>query len=192
MDGYELTQHLKTSPLTNHIGVILLSAKAAHESRMQGLVEGADEYLTKPFHVDELRQRLHNLLARQHTLRDYYTGQFTKPDSPFRPETLEDPFLRQVHLIIDTHLDDSTFRVDELARQVGMSRRTLHRKLAFVANQSANDIIRQHRLKRAAQLLHEGLNVSETAYRVGYESPAHFSLIFKDFFQKTPTEYTQA
>lgn len=191
MDGYELTQHLKTSPITNHIGVILLSAKAAHESRMLGLTEGADDYLTKPFHVDELRQRLHNLVMRQQTLRAYYTSQLTKPDSPLQPETLDDPFLRQVHTTIDNYLDDSTFGVDELARQVGMSRRTLNRKLTAVANQSANDIIRQHRLKRAAQFLHQGLNVSETAYRVGYESSAHFSLIFREFFQKTPSEFIQ-
>jgi AraC-like DNA-binding protein len=71
-----------------------------------------------------------------------------------------------------------------------MSRRTLHRKLAAVANQSANDILRQHRLKRAAQFLRQGRNASETAYLVGYESPAHFSLIFKEFFQQTPTEYS--
>ncbi len=191
MDGYELTQHLKSSTITNHIGVILLSAKAAHESRMAGLTQGADDYLTKPFHVDELRQRLHNLLARQQTLRDYYFAQFGQPDSPFQPETVEDPFLRQVHSIIEAYLDDSAFGVDELARQVGISRRTLNRKLTAVANQSANDIIRQYRLKRAAQFLLEGRNVSEAAFLVGYESPAHFSLIFKEFFQKTPSEYTQ-
>lgn len=191
MDGYELTQHLKTSSLTNHIGVILLSARAAHESRMAGLTQGADDYLTKPFHVDELKQRLQNLLAHQQTLRDYYYAQFGQPDSPFQPETVEEPFLRQVYTIIDNHLDDSTFDVDELAKQVGISRRTLDRKLAAVVNQSANNMIRQHRLKRAAQFLLEGRNVSEAAYLVGYESPAHFSRIFKEQFQKSPSEFTQ-
>ncbi|GAB4034296.1 hybrid sensor histidine kinase/response regulator transcription factor [Spirosoma gilvum] len=191
MDGYELTRLLKTNSITNHIAVMLLTARASHESRMEGLMQGADDYLIKPFHLDELHQRIRNLLTRQQSLREYYYQQFTQPDDAFNPDVVEDKFLQQLHTAIDTHLADSTFGVDELARQVGMSRRTLHRKLATVANQSANDIIRQYRLKRAAQLLLAGHNVSETAYLVGYESPAHFSLIFKEFFQKTPTEYTQ-
>ncbi len=191
MDGYELTHLLKTSLLTNHIGVMLLSARAAHESRMTGLTQGADDYLTKPFHVDELRQRLHNLLTRQQTLRDYYHKQFTLPDTSFQPETMTDDFLRELHASIDEQLDNPAFGVDELARKVGMSRRTLDRKLAAVANLSANNVIRQHRLKRAAQFLLEGRNVSEAAYLVGYESPAHFSQIFKELFHKTPTEFSQ-
>jgi|GEM_PF-6479810 len=190
MDGYELTQHLKTSSLTSHIGVVLLSARAAHESRMAGLTQGADDYLTKPFHVDELRQRLHNLLNRQQTLRDYYHKQFTQPDAEFRPETIADDFLRNLNAGIDEKLDDPTFGVDELARKVGMSRRTLDRKLAAVVSQSANNG-GQHRLKRAPQFMLEGRTVSEAAYLVGYESPAHFSQIFKELFQKTPSEFTQ-
>ncbi|GAB2522475.1 hypothetical protein GCM10027085_10860 [Spirosoma aerophilum] len=191
MDGYELTRLVKTSAATNHIALMLLTARASYESRMEGLQHGADDYLTKPFHLDELHQRLHNLLARQKTLRDYYFQQFTQPGEAFSPETINNEFLRQLHSAINTHLDDSTFGVEELSRMVGMSRRTLNRKLATVANQSANDIIRQYRLKRAAEFLRAGHNVSETAYMIGYDSPAHFSLIFKDFFQKTPTEYTQ-
>lgn len=190
IDGYELTHHLKTSPLTNHIAVMLLTARASHESRMGGLTQGADDYLIKPFHLDELHQRLRNLLMRQQILRDYYYQQFTQPDATdstdqSQPGILEDDFLRQLYTAIDTHLDDSTFGVEELARIVGMSRRTLNRKLAAVANQSANDIIRQYRLKRAAQFLRAGYNVSETAYLIGYESPAHFSLIFKELDRKS-------
>lgn len=191
MDGYELTHRLKTSSLTSHIGVVLLSARAAHESRMAGLTQGADDYLTKPFHVDELRQRLHNLLTHQQTLRDYYHKQFTQPDAEFRPELLTDDFLRKLHGAVDEQLDNPAFGVDELAQKLGMSRRTLDRKLAAVVNQSANNVIRQHRLKRAAQFLTEGRTVSEAAYLVGYESAAHFSQIFKELFQKTPTEFTQ-
>jgi DNA-binding response OmpR family regulator/two-component sensor histidine kinase len=197
MDGYELTRLLKTNTVTNHIAVMLLTARASHESRMEGLKQGADDYLTKPFHLDELHQRLHNLLTRQQTLRAYYYQQFTHPnDAPSYPETTQrdaaqDEFLQQLHAAIDANLDNSRFGVEELARMVGMSRRTLNRKLSAVANQSANDVIRQYRLKRAAQLLRQGHNASETAYLVGYESPAHFSLIFREFFKKTPTEFTQ-
>lgn len=196
MDGNELTHLLKTNSVTNHIGIILLTARASHHSQMEGLLKGADDYLTKPFHVDELRQRLHNLLTRQQMLRDYYYKQFTHqnigtPGVDFQPETVSDDFLRQLYAGIDDQLDNPAFGVDDLARKVGMSRRTLDRKLAAMANQSANNVIRHHRLKRAAQFLLEGRNVSETAYLVGYESPAHFSQIFKELFQKTPTEFAQ-
>ncbi|GAB3017353.1 hybrid sensor histidine kinase/response regulator transcription factor [Spirosoma pulveris] len=191
MDGYALTRHLKTNTLTNHIAVLLLTARASQESRMDGLRQGADDYLTKPFHVNELQQRIHNLLSRQQALRAFYGQQFAQPNALLPTETLANEFVHRLHEAIDLHLSDSTFGVEEMARHMGVSRRTLHRKLTATVNLSANEVIRQHRLKRAAQLLLAGHNVSETAYLVGYESSAHFSLIFKEFFQKTPTEYTQ-
>ncbi|ADB38992.1 hybrid sensor histidine kinase/response regulator transcription factor [Spirosoma linguale] len=191
LDGYALTRQLKTNTLTNHIAVILLTARASQESRMNGLMQGADDYLTKPFSISELKQRICNLLTRQQALRAYYVQQITESDLPLSTETLADGFMQRLYEVIDIHLSDSAFGVEELAYQMGISRRTLHRKLTATVNQSANDVIRQHRLKRAAQLLLAGHNVSETAYLVGYESPGHFSLIFRDFYQRTPTEYIQ-
>ncbi|RIV18094.1 response regulator [Fibrisoma montanum] len=188
LDGYELTHRLKTDPATDHIAVVMLTAKTAQTSRIEGLQQGADDYVSKPFHVDELRLRIHNLLVRQQTLRAHYHTLFSRPETPLAPEAL-DPFLQKLHTIIEEHLDDSTFRVDELAHEIGMSRRTLHRKLTAVANLTINDFVRQYRLKRGAMMLHEGRNVSETAYLVGYESPAHSSTVFKEFFGKTPSEY---
>ncbi|WP_375448091.1 ATP-binding protein [uncultured Fibrella sp.] len=189
MDGYELTQRLKSNSMTSHVAVMLLTARTARESRMEALGQGADDYLTKPFHLDEVHQRLHNLISRQQTLRDYYHAQFIQPDANCRAEGMEDKFLRHLHEVVDAHLSDSTFGVEELAHELGVSRRTLNRKLSTIANQSANDVLRQQRLKRAASLLLAGGTIAETAYQVGYESPAHFSLIFKEFFQKTPTEF---
>ena len=189
LDGYQLTRKLKTSPVTDHIAVVLLTAKTAQPSRMAGLEQGADDYISKPFHVDELRLRIHNLLARQQTLRTHFQQQFSHPDELLQPETLGDSFIKSLYQHIENHLDDSQFRVDELAHEVGMSRRTLHRKLTSVTNLSVTDFIRQYRLKRAAELLRKGHNVSETAYMIGYESPAHFSTVFREFFGKTPTEW---
>ncbi len=189
MDGYTLTHHLKNDSATDHIAVVLLTAKAAPLSRIEGLQQGADDYLTKPFTLAELHLRVHNLLTRQQTLRTYYHKQFAHPEVAFQPETLTDKFLLKVNELLEAHLDDSRFGVEELAYGIGMSRRTLRRKLTAVANLTTNDFIRQYRLKRGAQLLREGHNVSETAYRVGYESPAYFTTVFKEFYQKTPTEF---
>ena len=189
MDGYELTRQLKSDPLTDHITVVMLTAKTAQPSRIEGLQQGADDYIAKPFHVDELRLRMHNLITRQQTLRLHFQQQFGRPDTPVQSETLTDKFIQKLYAIIESKLDDSSFRVNELAQEVGMSRRTLHRKLTSVTSLTIHDFMRQYRLKRSGQLLREGYNVSETAYRVGYESPAHFSVVFREFFGKTPTEY---
>ena len=191
IDGYELTHRLKTNPATDHMAVVMLTAKTAQPSRIEGLEQGADDYISKPFHLDELHLRLHNLLVRQQTLRVHYQEQVTQADVPFLvpSETMTDKFLQKLYSLIESHLDDSQFGVEELAYEVGMSRRTLHRKLTAVANLTINDFMRQYRLKRGIQFLREGHNVSETAYLIGYESPAHFTTIFKEFYQKTPSEF---
>ncbi len=189
MDGYELTRRLKTDPATDHIAVVLLTAKTAQRSLMEGLQQGADDYVGKPFHVGELRLRIRNLLARQQTLRAHFQAQFNHPDEPIRVEAISDTFIKKLYTILEARLDDSEFRVDELASDVGMSRRTLLRKLTSLTNMSVTDFIRQYRLKRSQEFLRQGHNVSETAYMVGYESPAHFSTMFRDFFGITPTDY---
>ncbi|SOD95566.1 response regulator [Spirosoma fluviale] len=190
MDGYELTRRLKTSLITDHIAVVMLTAKTAQPSRIQGLQQGADDYINKPFHIDELHLRLKNLFIRQQKLRAYYQNVFSQPEVSFQPATATDKFLQTLYVVIEAHLDDSRFGVEELAHEVGMSRRTLYRKLLVVTNLTINDFMRQYRLRRAAQFLREGRNVSETAYLVGYESPAHFTTVFKEFYNKTPSEYT--
>ncbi|GAB3033835.1 hypothetical protein GCM10027185_39490 [Spirosoma pulveris] len=190
MDGYELTRRLKTSLITDHIAVVMLTAKTAQPSRIQGLQQGADDYINKPFHVDELHLRLKNLFIRQQKLRAYYQNVFSQPEVSFQPATATDKFLQTLYAVIEAHLDDSQFGVEELAYEVGMSRRTLYRKLLVVTNLTINDFMRQYRLRRAAQFLRQGRNVSETAYLVGYESPAHFTTVFKEFYNKTPSEYT--
>ena len=189
MDGYELTRRLKTDPATDHIAVVLLTAKTAQPSLMEGLQQGADDYVGKPFHVGELRLRIRNLLARQQTLRAHFQAQFNHPDEPIRVEAISDTFIKKLYTLLEARLDDSEFRVDELASDVGMSRRTLLRKLTSLTNMSVTDFIRQYRLKRSQEFLRQGHNVSETAYMVGYESPAHFSTMFRDFFGITPTDY---
>lgn len=189
MDGYELTRQLKTNPATDHIAVVLLTAKTAHQSLQEGLLQGADEYMTKPFHFDELQLRIRNILSRQEKLRKYYTKVLASTEDKFDPEVIEDAFLKKLFSILETHLDDSQLTVEVLAGKLAMSRRTLNRKLNLLINQSPNDLIRHYRLKRAVEYLRQGNNVSETAFLVGFESPAYFSTVFKEFYQKAPSEF---
>ncbi|WP_227687057.1 hybrid sensor histidine kinase/response regulator [Spirosoma arboris] len=189
MDGYELTRLIKNHPDTDHIAVVILTAKAAHLSRIEGLQEGADDYLAKPFHLDELHLRLNNLITRQQKLQNQYRRQFTLPDTPTPLELTQDPFLHRVYELLDNHLDDSSLNVDWLADQLAMSRKTLYRKIHSLVQLAPNELIRQYRLRKAADLLRTGHNVTETTYLVGFKTPSHFTIVFKEFYQKTPTEF---
>ena len=192
MDGYELTRHLKTDPATDHIAVVLLTARSAQQQRLDGLAGGADDYLTKPFDLAELRLRLRNIARRQQTLRDYYHRQSRQatppPASPPEP-TVQDLFLQKLHQIIEAHLDDSAFRAESLADEVAMSIRNLTRKLCTLAGESPARLIRTYRLRRATDLLRAGHPVAETAYMVGFEHPANFATAFKEVYSQTPTEF---
>ncbi|ADB37950.1 hybrid sensor histidine kinase/response regulator transcription factor [Spirosoma linguale] len=189
LDGFELTRRLKANAETDHIAVLMLTAKTAQSSRMEGLQTGADDYIAKPFHLDELKLKLNNLLDRQLKLREHYHDELILSENMVAAESVKDSFVHALNNLIEARLDDSTFGVDELAKEVGMSRRTLHRKLTALVNMPVAVFIRQYRLKRAVQFMRLGNNVSQAAYMVGYESPAHFSTVFKEFFGRTPTDY---
>ena len=187
LDGYTLCKELKGTLATDHIAFILLSAKASHDSIITGLENHADDYITKPFHIDELQLRVHNLVQRQKKLRRYHNRQLTAPDEQLDAHNISDRFLKQLYAVIEECLDDTQFDVGLLAEKMAVSRRTLNRKLAVLVNLSAVEVIRQYRLKRAAALLQSGLNVSETAYRVGFTSISYFSNSFKKFYGVVPS-----
>ena len=196
-DGYELTRLIKDHTDTNHIAVVMLTAKAAQQSRIGGLQQGADDYLAKPFSIDELKLRLHNMVTRQQRLSDYYRQQFallTAADLPIDPVVVnwidsQNPFLRRIYEALDKHLDDPMISVDWLADQLAMNRKTLYRKIHSLIQLSPADLIRQYRLRKAADLLRAGNNVSETADRVGFNTPSHFAFVFKEFYHQTPSEF---
>ncbi|QJW91522.1 response regulator [Spirosoma taeanense] len=191
MDGYALIDRLRTDLATDHIPVMLLTASLEPDSRLKGLEYGADEYLTKPFHVGELRLRLRNLLSRQQKLRDHYRQQLAQPDTTETSETVQDQFLRRLYQLVEQRLDDSTLSVEWLADQMAMSRKTLYLKVHNLTHLPPNELIRQYRLRKAIDLLRLGHNASETAYMVGFESPSYFTKVFREFYQQTPTDYVK-
>ncbi|MBC3786784.1 hybrid sensor histidine kinase/response regulator transcription factor [Spirosoma utsteinense] len=189
MDGYELTRLIKSHPETEHIAVVILSARAAHQSRVDGLAEGADDYLAKPFNQQELHLRLRNLIGRQQKLRDYYRRQLSQPETPAPLETELDPFLRQIYERLETNLIDVSINVDWLSSELSMSRKTLYRKIHSLTQLAPNDLIRQYRLRKAADLLRSGHNAAETAYLTGFKTQSHFAKVFKNFYGQTPLEF---
>ena len=101
----------------------------------------------------------------------------------------EDPFLTRVYALLEEQLDDSSVGVESLAGQLGISRVHLHRKIKALTGMTTTDVIRSYRLKRAAEFLRQGLNSSQTAYRVGFETPAYFARCFRERFGMTPLEF---
>ena len=202
MDGYTLCQKLKADERTSHIPVILLTARVTLDNRLEGLSRGADDYMTKPFHVSELNLRVRNLLHRMQLLRERMRQQLIEPrfEENRRPTDVEpsggahsvaapsptDPFLTKVYASLEEKLDDSSLSVEALAAQLNMSRMHLHRKVKALTGLVPNEVIRNYRLKRATAFLREGLNSSETAYRVGFDSPRLLQQMFRRTLRKNP------
>ncbi|WP_460639656.1 hybrid sensor histidine kinase/response regulator transcription factor [Larkinella harenae] len=189
MDGFEFCEQVKHHEQTCHIPVILLTAKVAFESRMQGLRTGADDYLTKPFHVPELNLRVYNLLERQRRLRAHIQKQLSSPSAESGKSVELDPFLTKFYAVIDQDLDDSSVSVEQLASRMNMSRSQLHRKMRAVAGMPVSDLVRNFRLTRAAAFLKEGFSSSESAYKAGFDSPAYFTKCFREFYGVTPSDF---
>jgi CheY-like chemotaxis protein/AraC-like DNA-binding protein len=189
LDGHGLIERLKGDPATDHIAIILLSASADETHRLRGLSLGANDYLTKPFHLGELRLRLRNLLSHQQRLRDHYRQQLAQPDSANPLQSVGDEFLRKLYTLIEQHLDDPTMSVEWLADELAMSRKALYLKVHNLTHLSPVELIRQYRLRKAIDLLRLGHSAAETAYLVGFETPSYFTKVFREFYKQTPTSY---
>ena len=204
LDGFELVRALRADRDTDFIPLLLLTAKATVDERIEGLEEGADDYLTKPFDAGELRARVDNLIASRRKLKERFIN-----DASMRamPEPSGDgadvgvadvgglsasdrAFVERVRSAVEARLADEDFTVDALAGAVSVSRSTLHERLRSILGETPSGLIRAARLGRAAALLlaHEG-TVGEVAYAVGYKSVSHFSSSFAKHFGQTPTAY---
>jgi DNA-binding response OmpR family regulator len=189
MDGFTLTQKLKKDERTSHIPVILLTAKAGQAHKLEGLNTGADDYLVKPFDAPELILRIQNLVNQRKLLRRKYAGDILLKPSEVAVKSTEEVFLQKVMEAIESNMSEEDFGVEELARQVMMSRSQLHRKLIALTGQSPSEVIRNTRLLRAKDLLQKkSATPSEVAFRVGFNSHAYFSKCFKEEFGISPSD----
>lgn len=190
MDGYTFCKKIKSNDKTNHIPVILLTAKASTEDKLEGLELGADDYLIKPFNPDELKLRVRNLIRIREELRQKFTSEMVlKPAEVIVPSS-QVQFMERVKNIIEANMENENFGVDKLADEAGMSRSQLHRKLKAITNQSTTEFIRNFRLQRAAQLiLQDAGSMAEIAYKVGFNSQAYFNKSFQELFGCSPSEY---
>ena len=191
MDGLEFTQNLKTHTATSHIPVIMLTAKNLEEHRAEGYEHGADSYITKPFHSKVLLARIENLLKQRKLLKHLFQGTL-EAEQEIADSHLEDrdkQFMKQLHAIIQKNLSDSEFGVEDIGKQIGLSRVQLYRKVKAMTGSSVVDLLRKARLAKAKRLLESrSMSVSEVAYDVGFSAPSYFTKCFKDEYGMLPGE----
>jgi signal transduction histidine kinase/ligand-binding sensor domain-containing protein/AraC-like DNA-binding protein len=194
MDGITLTKKLKSNINVNQIPVILLTAKATDEDKVEGFDTGADAYISKPFNIDLLKKIISNLFENRERLKQRITDSEENKAliEPIVLKPSDQLLYEKVIKIINDNIADPDLNVEFLANGVGMSRVHMHRKLKELTNQSARDFIKTIRLKHAAELLsNQKLTVSEVAYALGFINISHFSNSFREFHGVSPKEFQQ-
>ena len=191
MDGLEFCSRIKSEWQTSDIPVILLTAKASLESKIEGLEIGADDYLTKPFDSRELFTRINNLLEQRKRLRDKYNKETDAITETEKLNKADHDFINKFLGLVENNLDKTNFGTEQLAKELFVSRTQLHRKILAITGQAPGEFIRILKLKRAAQLILEGkLSVTQVAYEIGFSSPAQFTRAFTKQFNCVPSEYS--
>ncbi len=192
MDGLELCERLKSDLQYSHIPIILLTAKTNLESKIEGLEQGADAYIEKPFSVEFLRVNVANLLNNRERLRRrFIESPFVKADTMAHTKA-DELFIQKLNDYISQHLDNTNLMIDDMADAMNMGRSNFYRKLKGIVDMSPNEYLRLVRLKKAAQLLkEEKYGIVEISYMVGFNTPSYFSNCFKKQFGVLPKDFVQ-
>jgi signal transduction histidine kinase/ligand-binding sensor domain-containing protein/CheY-like chemotaxis protein/AraC-like DNA-binding protein len=198
MNGIELCSKLKTDIKTNHIPVILLTARNAAEQKIEGLESGADSYISKPFHPKHLEVRIRKLIENRRKLKEKFKGELTNKSAinqeealPLKPSA-DDVFVQKAIAIVEAHISDETFGVETFSQEIGISYTQLYRKLKSVCDLTTSGFILSVKMKKAQNLLlTSNKSISEICYEVGFSSPSYFTKCFKDQYGITPTEFCE-
>lgn len=192
MDGVELCQKIKSDPTTSHIPVILLTAKTSKEEKLAGYSGGADAFLTKPFSFEVLEMRIKNLIEQRSNLRQLFNKRIEINPSEISVTSIDEKLVQKALSVIEENMSNPDFSVEQLGRELGMSRVHLYKKILSLTGKPPIEFIRTLRMKRAAQLLRSSqLRVSEIAYQVGFNNPKYFSKYFKGEFDMLPSDYAR-
>lgn len=192
MDGNELCRKVKSDIRTSHIPLIMLTAKVAEEHNIEGLANGADDYLTKPFNPQILKLKVKKMLEQGEKMRQTFKNQIEPEPSQITITTLDEQLIKKAIDYVETNIASPTLSVEDLSKSLGMSRVHLYKKLTTITGRSPIEFIRVLRLKRAAQMLMDpSQNVSDVAYAVGFNNPKYFTKYFKEEFGVLPSKYYQ-
>ncbi|TAI47194.1 tetratricopeptide repeat protein [Flagellimonas allohymeniacidonis] len=191
MDGVELCKRLKSNLETSHIPIVMLTAKAGIQNKIEGLETGADDYLTKPFESQELLARVKNLIEQRKRLRERYSKKQSLIDpKEITVNSLDQNFLEQLLDVLEKSFSDPDFGTHQMQEALAMSKTQLHRKTKALTNETPGELLRNFRLKRAAQLLAKKADtVTQIAYAVGFNNLSYFAKCFKELYGVTPSSY---
>lgn len=194
VDGLTLCRRIKQNVNLNHIPVILLTAKTREEDNIEGLENGADAYITKPFNIELLKKTANNLIRSHERLRNAYSGQQSQADKvqKITIQSPDDKLMERIMRVINENLSNPNLTVEMITTEVGISRVHLHRKLKELTNQTTRDFIRNIRLKQAAELLSKKrYTIAEVADLTGFANPNNFSTAFKELYGVPPSTYME-
>jgi len=190
MDGLALCQHIKRDVNHSHIMVMLLTAKSAEESKLEGYKAGADAYIAKPFNMELLSVRIRHLLDQRQARYQAYQQSTEPAVTEVTTNTVDQKFMQQMIDHVKAHLDDSEYGPQELCGDMCMSRSTLYRKIQSLTGEKPTEFVRNIRLKQAAILIQQGKHtITEISYMTGFSSQSYFSRCFKDYFGVSATAY---
>jgi ligand-binding sensor domain-containing protein/signal transduction histidine kinase/DNA-binding response OmpR family regulator len=190
MDGIEFCSQIKNNIKTSHIPFILLTARTSLVFKFEGLEMGADDYISKPFNVKELRMKIKNLICTQKRLKEKFKSDSIVTPNEVTISSIDEKLLEKTLQIVDENMSNEMFDIPTFCEEVGMSRTMLFTKIKAWTNLTPNEFIQTMRLKRAAQLLEQNkLTIAQVGFKVGFRNPKYFSKCFQQHFGETPTQY---
>lgn len=192
MDGITFCERIKKDEVLNHIPFILLTAKSSPENKVKGVESGADYYFTKPVNIRMLKATIQNIIASRHKLKELYVQNAFSKARELAVNEQEKSFMETFVQIVEDNIEHNEFDVDQLCREIGMSRTKLYNKVKNITGKSVGELIRGLRLKRAAQILaSENVSIIQAMYRVGIQSQSYFAKAFRKEFNKSPSQFVK-
>ncbi|MGM0530562.1 MAG: hybrid sensor histidine kinase/response regulator transcription factor [Bacteroidota bacterium] len=194
MDGKEMTRRIKADLNTCHIPVILLTALASMDKKLEGIDQGADSYISKPFNSKHLQIRTRKLIENRRKIRKHYQENVDmNPDQLQGMNGMDKQFLTKTKTLIKAHMNEESLSVEMLGNELGMSRVHLYRKMKHLTGMTVSEFIREMRLNKALELLRESnLSIAEVSYKTGFSNPSYFTKCFKDRFKQPPSQFISA
>jgi len=190
MDGFEFCKAVKQDIRISHIPIILLTAKTGDENKYTGLEAGAEDYISKPFNMDMLQLKVNRIVERQKQQQGQIRNKIDVCPSEIEITSMDEKFVAKAAALIELNIENPDFLVEDLCREMGMSRVYFYKKILALTDKTPSELIRYMRIRRAADLLERSqLFVNEVAYKVGFNDPKYFRKYFKEEYGINPNEY---
>jgi len=193
MDGFEFSKKIKSSAITNHIPIVILTAKTASEDTTEGYETGADAYILKPFDEEVLKNRIKNILKNRKLLKQKFLGTAVLNPKEVAINSKDQLFLENLYKILEENIQSNNLKSQVISEQLNMSHSSLYKKIKSLTGLTYMEFIRDYRLSIAKQLISElGYSVSEACYKVGYSDRKYFSKLFKNKFKQNPSHFLKS